>query len=177
MASLQSDALSGHDKVARKFLKQRHKELLDGLNLEEIKVQLYTDEVLDPTVQDKLMNASLGERAKLEELLLYLTRQGEPGVLALINALKKCADDPSQVKLGQELEQQFQLFLSATHSLGSTGSSNLVSHEVTGSAGSRITSDVDESDSLYPTRPAVYMVSVILVLQVIWWVKSLNLSS
>ena len=106
------------------------------------------------------MNASLGERAKLEELLLYLTRQGEPGLLALIDALKKCVEDPSQAKLGLDLEQQYQMFLSASHSVGSTGSSSLVSREVTGSTGSRITSDVDESDSIYP-RPPIHMVGIL----------------
>lgn len=158
MSSLQSDVSSGYDKIARKFLKQRHKDLLNGLNLDEIKVQLYADEVLDTKVQDKLMNASLGTRTKLEELLIYLTRQGEPGLLALINALKKCEDDPSQAKLGLELEQQYQMFLSTSNSIGSTESSSIISREVTGSpqtgsTGSKRTiSDVDELD-LYPRIP------------------------
>jgi len=138
---------SGHDKIARKFLKQHHKELLDGLNLDEIKTQLYADEVLDPKVQDKLMNASLGARTKLEELLYYLTRQGEPGLLALTSALKKCEDDPSQVKLGLDLEQQYQMFLStANHSTGSTNSS-IITPGITSSSGSKRFSDADESDS------------------------------
>lgn len=148
---LQSDTSSGHDKVARRFLKQRYKDLLDGLNLDEIKVQLYADEVLDTKVQDKLMNASLGTRTKLEELLYYLTRQGEPGLLALIRALKKCEDDPSQAKLGLDLEQQYQTFLASSNSIGSTESSSIVSRN---STGSRRISD-DECD-LYP----IHMVSI-----------------
>ena len=157
MSFPQSDPSSGHDRNARKFLRQRHKELLDGLNLEEIKVQLYSDEVLDKQLQDKMMNPSLGARNKLEELLIYLTRQGEPGLLALIRALKKCGDDPSQAKLGLDLEQQYQNFVSVNSSIGSTESSSIVSHEVSSSNRSRITSDVDESDS-YPRAP-IHVVS------------------
>ena len=153
MSFPQSDSSSGHDKVARRFLRQRHRELLDGLNLEEIKVQLYSDEVLDTQVQDKLMNPSFGARNKLQELLHYLTRQGEPGLLALIRALKKCADDPSQAKLGLDLEQQYHTFLSVNNSMGSTESSSIVSSNM-----SRRTSDLDEPDSAWPRAP-IHVVS------------------
>lgn len=154
MSVPQSDPSSGHDRTARRFLRQRHKELLDVLNLEEVMVQLYSDEVLDTQVQEKLMNPSFGARNKLQELLLYLTRQGEPGLLALIRALKECGDDPSQSKLGQDLEQQYHTFLSANSSIGSTESSSIVS-----SNRSRRTSDLDElSDSSYPRAP-IHVVS------------------
>ena len=145
MFPAQSDPSSGHDKIARKLLKQRHKDLLDGLNLDEIKVQLYSDEVLDTQVQDKLMNPSLGARNKLEILLHYLTRQGEPGLLALIEGLKKCVEDPSQAKLGLDLEQQYQTLLSTSNSGSSPGGSR------GGSKRSTRNSDVESLD--YPPVP------------------------
>ena len=157
MSLPQPDPSSGHDRIARRFLRQRHKELLDVLNLEEIKVQLYSDEVLDTQVQEKLMNPSFGARNKLQELLFYLTRQGEPGLLALIRALKKCGDDPSQSKLGFDLEQQYHTFLSENSSIGSTESSSIVS-----SNRSRRTSDLDESDGSYPRAP-IHVVSQVMI--------------
>ena len=144
--SPQSDPSSGHDEIARRFLKRRHKDLLEGLNLDEIKVQLYSDEVLDTQVQEKLMNPSLGPRNKLEILLHYLTRQGEPGLLALIEGLKKCVEDPTQAKLGLDLELKYQEFLSTNNSDSSR----------TGSRPSTRNSDVESSD--YPPVPP-HMVS------------------
>lgn len=137
---------SGHDKLARRFFRQRHIELLEGLNLDEINVHLYANEVLDAKTQEKVMNTSLGSRTRLEELLIYLTRQGEPGLLALIGALKNCRGDPSQAKLGLDLEQQWQMFLTTSHSTGSTGSSTF-SRGMASSSGSKRVSDVDELDS------------------------------
>jgi len=99
-----------NDKEAKRFLVRQHKHLLDVLNLDELKVLLYTDEVLDETIQEKLMNVALERRAKLQELLHYLGRQGEPGLLALIRALKNCTNDPSQVQLAATLEEKYQKF-------------------------------------------------------------------
>ena len=153
MSLPQSDSSSGHDRIARRFLRQQHKDLLDVLNLEEVKVELYSDGVLDTQVQEKLINPSFGARNKLQELLFYLTRQGEPGLLALIEALKKCGDDPSQAKLGIDLEQQYRKFLSTNSSIGSTDSGSIASSNL-----SRRTSDLDESDASY-SKPPVHVVS------------------
>ena len=102
--------VSVNDKEARRFLARQHRNLLDVLNLDELKIQLYTDEVLDDNIQEKLMNVALERRAKLQELLQYLSRQGEPGLLALIYALRKCTSDSTQVQLAATLEQKYQKF-------------------------------------------------------------------
>jgi len=107
--------VSVNDKEARSFLARQHKYLLDVLNLDELKIQLYTDEVLDQNIQEKLMNTALERRTKLQELLHYLGRQGEPGLLALIAALRNCTGDPTQVQLAASLEQKYEKFHENPH--------------------------------------------------------------
>jgi len=90
---------SVNDKEARSFLARQHRYLLDVLNLDELKIQLYMDEVLYQNIQEKLMNTALKRRTKLQDLLHYLGRQGELGLLTLITALRNCTGDPTQVQL------------------------------------------------------------------------------